>query len=140
MSTCYRLRRRFGGVLAQSEKNRGPVKFQAQKVAIQCRSRFKQIRATGKDRTEMQNIFKIFIVFGIALALAACAPSLHPYFTDEDIVFDEGLLGMWVNDSGENCLFTKSGDNNYGLLFMDGGPTRFEARLIELGGATFLDL
>lgn len=88
----------------------------------------------------MQNILKIFVLFGIALALTACAPSLHPFFTDEDIVFNEALLGEWVNDSGENCLFTKSGDGQYGLLFMDGGPTRFEARLIELGGATFLDL
>jgi hypothetical protein len=88
----------------------------------------------------MQNILKIFVVFGIALALTACAPSLHPFFTDEDIVFNEALLGSWINDSGETCLFTKSGDNNYGLLFMDGGPTRFEARLIDLGGATFLDL
>src|SRR5262245_30726772 len=88
----------------------------------------------------MQNILKIFVVFGIALALTACAPSLHPFFTDEDIVFNETLLGRWISDSGENCLFTKSGESNYGLLYMDGGPTRFEARLIELGGATFLDL
>lgn len=88
----------------------------------------------------MQNILKIFVVLGIALALTACAPSLHPFFTDKDVVFNEALLGMWIDDSGGICKFTKSGDNHYELLLMDEKPMRFEARLIELGGLTFLDL
>ena len=88
----------------------------------------------------MQNILKIFVAFGIALALTACAPSLHPYFTDKDIVFNEALLGVWIDDSGGTCKFTKSGDNHYELLIMEEKPARFEARLIELGGENFLDL
>jgi hypothetical protein len=88
----------------------------------------------------MQNILKTFVLFGIALALTACAPSLHPFFTDEDIVFNEKLLGMWVSDSGEKYKFARSGDNHYELLYVDDGLARFEARLIELGGATYLDL
>jgi hypothetical protein len=88
----------------------------------------------------MHNILKIFVGFGIALALTACAPSLHPFFTDKDIVFNESLLGVWIDDSGGTCKFTKSGDNYYELLVMGEKPTRFEARLIEVGGATFLDL
>ena len=88
----------------------------------------------------MQNILKIFVVFWAALSLIGCAPSLHPFFTDEDVVFNEALLGVWLSDSGAKCLFTKSGDNHYELLYVDEGPARFEARLIELGGATFLDL
>jgi hypothetical protein len=88
----------------------------------------------------MQNILKIFVVLGIASALTACAPSLHPFFTDKDVVFNEALLGVWMDDSGAKCKFTKSGDNHYELLIMDEKPARFEARLIDLGGATFLDL
>jgi hypothetical protein len=88
----------------------------------------------------MQNILKIFVVIWVALSLTGCAPSLHPFFTDEDVVFKETLLGVWVNDSGEKCFFTKSGDKHYDLLYLDGAPARFEACLIELGGATFLDL
>jgi hypothetical protein len=88
----------------------------------------------------MRNILKIFVFFGIALAMAACAPSLHPFFTDKDVVFNEALLGVWIDDSGATCKFTKSGDDHYELLIMDKKPARFEARLIELGGATFLDL
>jgi len=88
----------------------------------------------------MQNILKIFVVFWAALSLTACAPSLHPFFVDEDIVFNESLLGVWISDSGEKCKFTRSGDKHYELLYVDDAPARFETRLIELGGATFLDL
>ena len=89
----------------------------------------------------MHNILKIFVVFVVTLAMAGCfAPSLQPFFTNENIVFNENLLGGWIKDSGEKCLFTKSGENHYELLYVSDGAARFEARLIELGGATFLDL
>ena len=88
----------------------------------------------------MQNILKLFVVFGIALALTACAPSLHPFFTDEDVVFDEALLGVWIGDSDKKCMITRSGDKHYELLYVDGASSRFEARLVDIGGATFLDL
>jgi len=89
----------------------------------------------------MQNILKIFVAFGIALSLTGCAPpSIHPFFTDEDVVFDEALLGVWINDSGKKCLFTRSGDKHYELLYVEEDSARFEAQLIELGGRTFFDL
>jgi hypothetical protein len=89
----------------------------------------------------MRNILKIFVVFVASLTMAGCfAPSLHPFFTNENIVFNETLVGGWIKDSGEKCFFTKSGDNHYEFLYVSEGATRFEARLIELGGATFLDL
>ncbi len=89
----------------------------------------------------MQNILKIFVVFVASLGMAGCfAPALHPFFTNENIVFDETLLGGWIKDSGEKCLFTKSGENHYELLYVHEATARFEARLIEFGGARFLDL
>jgi len=88
----------------------------------------------------MRNILKIFVVLGAAFALAACAPSLHPFFTEEDIVFNDELLGEWVNDSGEKCKFTKSGANHYEFLVEDEDPARFKARLFKLGDVTYLDL
>ena len=88
----------------------------------------------------MLNILKIFVVFWAALSLTGCAPSLHPFFTDEDVVFNKALLGVWIGDSDKKCLFTRSGDNHYELLYVEDESARFEAQLIELGGATFLDL
>jgi hypothetical protein len=88
----------------------------------------------------MRNILKSLVVLGIALALTACSPSLHPFYTEKDVVFNEALPGVWIDDSGGICKFTKSGENHYELLVMDDKPARFDARLFELGGVTFLDL
>jgi hypothetical protein len=65
---------------------------------------------------------------------------LHPFFTDNDIVFNDELLGEWINDSGEKCKFTRSGANQYEFLFVDEEPAPFKARLIELDGVMYLDL
>ena len=86
----------------------------------------------------MRNILRIFVV--LVAGLTACAPSLHPFFTDRDVVFNDALLGVWIDDSGEKCKFIKSDDDHYELLVVDERPVRFKARLIELGGRTFLDL
>jgi len=89
----------------------------------------------------MQKILKIFVVFWAAMSLTGCAPpSLHPFFTDQDVVFNEALLGVWISDSGKKCLFTRSGDKHYELLYVEDESARFEAQLVELGGATFFDL
>src|SRR5262245_44765159 len=89
----------------------------------------------------MRNILKIFVVFVASLAMAGCvAPALHPFFTKENIVFNETLLGGWIMDTGEKCLITKSDENHYELLYVSDATARFEARLIELDGVTFLDL
>ena len=39
--------------------------------------------------------------YGVAVLLAGCVPvvSLHPLFTKESIVFEEKLLGTWVQDA-----------------------------------------
>src|SRR5262245_52327587 len=87
----------------------------------------------------MRKILKTLVVLVAASVLTSCAPSLHPFFTDKDIVFNEALLGAWVSDSGDKCLFTKSGDH-YDFLYVDDESARFDARLIELGGVKFLDL
>jgi len=88
----------------------------------------------------MRKIWKKLMVLSCALALTACTPSLHPYYTDENLVFTDELLGTWLSDTGEKCKFSKAGDNYYELLFVDDAAIRFEVRLLELGGATYLDL
>ncbi|MBO0721347.1 MAG: hypothetical protein J2P41_11030 [Blastocatellia bacterium] len=88
----------------------------------------------------MRKISIIMLVLGAALALTSCAPSLHPFFTDENIIVKDELLGAWLSDSGEKCKFSKGGEDNYELLYVDDGAMRFEAQLFELGGKTYLDL
>jgi hypothetical protein len=77
---------------------------------------------------------------GAALLFSACSPSLHPFFNESNVVFRDTLLGIWIGPSGDRLTFTKSGNDHYELLYVDETSARFEARLFELGGATFLDL
>ena len=34
----------------------------------------------------------------LAVVLSACVPSLHPFYTETDLVFDPALLGEWVEE------------------------------------------
>ena len=89
----------------------------------------------------MRSIKNICVVLGAALILTGCAPSLHPFYDEKDVVFNGALLGSWISGSGEKLTFTKSGEDHYDLLYVDeDAPARFEARLVELDGVTFLDL
>ncbi len=43
---------------------------------------------------------KKFFFYLLAVLLGSCVPvmSLHPLFNEKDVVFDEKLLGTWVEE------------------------------------------
>lgn len=88
----------------------------------------------------MKRIPFTLVLFAAALLLFGCAPSLHPYATEETAVFNPSLLGEWIADSGDRCTFKQTGEKQYEMLFEDEKASRFEARLFELGGTSYLDL
>jgi hypothetical protein len=82
-----------------------------------------------------------------AVLLGGCVPviSLHPLYTDKDVVFQEKLLGTWVQDSDEATWeFKTIGEpkNAYKLIFTDreGQKGSFVARLVKLQDRLFLDI
>lgn len=96
---------------------------------------------------------------GLALPSAACLTSLHPWFTAEDLVFEPGLVGTWVDasDADTTWVFTREDDTTYTLVDTrnEGHPepsneaapkpkrlvaTRLKARLMRLGDARYLDV
>lgn len=85
---------------------------------------------------------KILILFGVAILLTGCVPSLHPLFTDKDLVFDQVLVGTWVDEDGKNTwTFQKSGENVYELVYTENEePAKFQAHLLKLGDFLFLDV
>ncbi len=85
---------------------------------------------------------KILILFGIVIFLTGCVPSLHPLFTDKDLVFDQALVGTWVDEDGKNIWeFKKSEENSYELVYTENeSPAKFEAHLVKLEKFLFLDL
>ena len=85
---------------------------------------------------------KILVAFGIALFMASCVPSLHPLFTNKDLVFESALVGTWVDEDGKNTwAFQKSGDNAYELVYTENEtPAKFKAHLVRLEKFLFLDI
>ena len=72
-----------------------------------------------------------------------CVPSLNPLYTDENLVFEPALLGVWKQPQGSaRWEFSKLDDKSYRLLYTDdkGQQGRFVGRLARLEGDLFLDL
>jgi hypothetical protein len=89
-----------------------------------------------------------YLLLGI---LSGCVPvmSLHPLYNENDVIFDEKLLGTWVGDSNETMEFTLSekGEKTYQLIFasIDKDSKRpikgmFDVRLVKIENKLFLDV
>jgi hypothetical protein len=80
----------------------------------------------------------------IALTLfAGCVPSLNPVYTEQNLVFDPAILGVWTQPGTKaRWEFVKLDAKSYRLLYTSeqGQEGRFIARLAELEGELFLDL
>jgi hypothetical protein len=78
------------------------------------------------------------------LLLAGCVPSLHPFYTAQDLAFDPRLLGTWSprEEKKETWVFSAHEPDAYRLVYTDdkGRAGRFQVRLFRLQGRTFLDL
>lgn len=96
---------------------------------------------------------KEMLFYSLAALIGGCVPvaSLHPLFTKEDVVFQEDLLGTWVDkpDDPETTWQFKRCDkkderyeNAYELVFTDehGKKGMFVARLVKLQDKLFLDI
>jgi hypothetical protein len=97
-----------------------------------------------------------FLFYSLAALLGGCIPvmSLHPLYTEKDVVFEEGLLGTWLNDPNnpesfwkfEHTEKPKSDDSSpdekaYKLTLCDeeGNKGLFIAHLVKLDDKLFLD-
>jgi hypothetical protein len=86
------------------------------------------------------------IAFAIAAILAgACIPSVNPFYTDKEVVFDPRLIGEWqekdTTNNPEIWRFEQSTNNMYKLTVGEQGKTgEFAAHLFKLDREQFLDL
>ena len=90
-----------------------------------------------------RNLIAIAVV---AVLAAACIPSINPFFTDKDVVFDPHLIGEWQDNSDTNnpeiWMFEKSTNNGFNLTVTEkeGKTGRFSAYLFKLKQERFLDI
>jgi hypothetical protein len=86
----------------------------------------------------------IFTVLGcLVLLLVGCVPSLHPFYTDKDLVYEPKLEGRWLGNEGKDTyIFKHSGEKEYTLTMYseDSIPADFDAHLFKLGKFLYLDI
>ncbi len=89
----------------------------------------------------------LMLVAGILLLpTAACLWSVHPLYTEQDEVFEPGLVGVWATADGEKVATVKAGaGKSYEITYIDrdmsgGASAKYRGRLVRLNGVLFLDL
>lgn len=89
----------------------------------------------------MRSLFMYFTAIALLL-LCGCIASLHPVYTQEDLVFNQALVGTWKDNNGqESWTFSKEGEKKYHLVYTDseGKKGSFEAHLFKVGQYLFMD-
>jgi len=92
---------------------------------------------------------KKVLFYMLAAILGGCVPviSLHPLYTEKDVVVDKKLCGTWVDDANNpkttwefKCIDEPK--NAYKLIFTDdeGMKGSFVAHLVKLQNKLFLDI
>jgi len=88
----------------------------------------------------------IVTVIATAALLAACIPSVHPYYMEKDVAFEPKLIGEWQEkdktDEPEIWRFEQGKEKAYNLTVTekDGKRGEFEAHLFKLKQDYFLDI
>ena len=89
---------------------------------------------------------KKVLFYLLAVLLGGCIPvmSLHPLYTEEDVVFEEKLVGIWVDDANGTWEFKHPDkkDMTYELVLSSPEDAKglFVANLVKLGNKLFLDV
>jgi hypothetical protein len=79
----------------------------------------------------------------LLFALCGCVPSVHPLYTEADLVFEPAIVGDWVDKEARQAwTFTKAGPKDYTVTFMDGDGKKgvFSGHLVKVEGTLFMDL
>lgn len=90
----------------------------------------------------MKNFHKL-LWFGGLILLLGCVPSLHQFYNDKDLIFEQRLVGVWVDSENKNQTwdFQKSNDTSYNVTYTeDSVPGDFSCHLFKIGKLTYLDI
>jgi hypothetical protein len=89
---------------------------------------------------------KKLLFYLLAVFMGGCVLSLHPLYTENDLIFEEKLLGTWAEEgSKETWQFKRANsDSNkyYEMICIDkeGKKGRFDAGLGKLNNMMFLNI
>lgn len=78
----------------------------------------------------------------LLLVVCGCVRSLHPLYTEQDLVYEPALLGEWTGKDGKQTYtVTKSGERGYSVTHVDeeGKRGEYDVHLVKVGDRLFLD-
>jgi hypothetical protein len=100
----------------------------------------------------MKRLKKIVFMLGVAALFGSCVTSVHPIYTQDDLVYDETLLGDWITEDSIILSFDKATINNmpfskedtanlktYYATYHDKRPAEFKVHLVKLDKYYYLD-
>lgn len=79
----------------------------------------------------------------VSFSLSGCVPSLHPLYTEKDLIREPALLGSWVDlKSKDSWTFAPNGEKEYRAVFTDNENKtgEFIVHVLRINGQRFLDL
>nr|NQU93150.1 hypothetical protein [Bacteroidota bacterium] len=96
----------------------------------------------------MKTKHAIIVTGLIILFLSGCIPSIHPLYTEDDIVFKSELLGTWYEKADTRWVFEKHGENQYLMTYVEdhevlsdsASVSDFVVTLLKLDDTYYLDL
>jgi hypothetical protein len=91
----------------------------------------------------MKTKLKITAFYLLAVLLGGCVPSLHPLFTENDLIFDANLIGSWSDPNAKDLwTFTSFNNRVYKLIYIDpdGQSGKFIATLGNIGDDRYLNI
>ena len=89
---------------------------------------------------------KSILLFVFGVLLTGCVPSLHPLYTDKEVVYDPKLIGVWADDpnSSDSGIweFRPAEPNSYTMIYTDEKKKvgSFKVHLVKLDKMLFLDI
>jgi hypothetical protein len=100
----------------------------------------------------MKRLKELVLMLGVAALFGSCVTSVHPIYTQKDLVYDETLIGDWItNDSiilsfqnsskNEMPFYSKDSANKftYYAIYHDKKPAEFKVHLVKLDKYLYLD-
>lgn len=90
----------------------------------------------------MKTKIKIAAFYLLAVVLGGCVPSVHPLFTENDLICDANLVGNWAENNPKTVwTFTEKDNKTYRLTYIaDGKSGTFTAGLGTVGSERYLNI
>ena len=97
----------------------------------------------------------LMLLLFVVMMASGCLRSIHPLYSDNDLVYRRELLGTWVDeDTAGTWTFTRTGEKRYKLTHrqkgyqqgfirsetVPGDSATFEVHLAQFGDFLFMDL